>query len=103
MSLLASRIKERTTMLPFAALDRLFNRICRRLHLLRLELPEKVDQHSTGTFPDVRASFAAAGQTFDVIGSDIQKRSAGLILAGGTLVSIVMPTKARPADGLAVD
>src|SRR5262249_23382384 len=34
---------------------------------------------------------------------DIQKRSAGLIRAGGILVSIVGPTEARPADGLAVD
>src|SRR5438552_637756 len=40
---------------------------------------------------------------FDVIGGDIQKRSAGLIRAGGTLVSIVGPPEARPADGLAVD
>src|SRR4051812_35599277 len=40
---------------------------------------------------------------FDVIGGDIQKRSAGLIRAGGTLVTIAGPTKARPADGLAVD
>src|SRR3954468_3556000 len=40
---------------------------------------------------------------FDVIGGDIQKRSAGLIRAGGTLVTIVGPTEARPADGLAVD
>ncbi len=40
---------------------------------------------------------------FDVIGGDIQKRSAGLIRAGGTLVSIVGPTEARPADGLAID
>ena len=40
---------------------------------------------------------------FDVIGGDIQKRSAGLVRAGGTLVSIVGPTEARPADGLAVD
>jgi NADPH:quinone reductase-like Zn-dependent oxidoreductase len=40
---------------------------------------------------------------FYVIGGDIQKRSAGLIRAGGTLVSIVGPTAARPADGLAVD
>src|SRR5205085_5783526 len=40
---------------------------------------------------------------FDVIGGDIQKRSAGLIRAGGTLVSIVGPPDARPADGLAVD
>src|SRR5262249_54153021 len=39
---------------------------------------------------------------FDVIGGDIGKRSAGLIRAGGTLVSIVGPTEARPADGLAV-
>src|SRR6187397_3416923 len=40
---------------------------------------------------------------FDVIGGDITKRSAGLIRAGGTLVSIVGPTEARPADGLVVD
>src|SRR6201998_2055948 len=40
---------------------------------------------------------------FDVIGGDIQKRSARLISGRGTLVSIVGPTEARPADGLAVD
>jgi NADPH:quinone reductase-like Zn-dependent oxidoreductase len=40
---------------------------------------------------------------FDVIGGDIQKRSAGLIRAGGTLVTIVGPAEARQADGPAVD
>jgi NADPH:quinone reductase-like Zn-dependent oxidoreductase len=40
---------------------------------------------------------------FDVIGGDIQKRSAGLIRAGGTLVTVVGPPEARPASGLAVD
>jgi NADPH:quinone reductase-like Zn-dependent oxidoreductase len=40
---------------------------------------------------------------FDVIGGDIQNRSATLIRAGGTLVTIVGPAEARPADGLAVD
>src|SRR5437879_5935396 len=40
---------------------------------------------------------------FDVIGGDIQKRSAGLVRAGGTLVTIVGPAEARPADGLAID
>jgi NADPH:quinone reductase-like Zn-dependent oxidoreductase len=40
---------------------------------------------------------------FDVIGGDIGKRSARLIRTGGTLVSIVGPPEARPADGLAVD
>src|SRR5262249_52311412 len=39
----------------------------------------------------------------DGIGGDIGKRSAGLIRAGGTLVSIVGPAEARPANGLAVD
>jgi NADPH:quinone reductase-like Zn-dependent oxidoreductase len=38
----------------------------------------------------------------DVIGGDIENRSAGLIRAGGTLVSIVGPAEARPVDGLAV-
>jgi NADPH:quinone reductase-like Zn-dependent oxidoreductase len=40
---------------------------------------------------------------FDVIGGDIQRRSAGLIRAGGALVSVVGPPEARPADGSAVD
>src|SRR4029079_9677970 len=40
---------------------------------------------------------------FDVIGGDIQKRSADLIRAGGTLVTIVGPPEARPTDGLAID
>ena len=33
---------------------------------------------------------------FDVIGGDIQKRSAALIKAGGTLVSVVGPVEAHP-------
>ena len=40
---------------------------------------------------------------FDVLGGDIAKRSARLIRAGGTLVTITGPTEARPADGLTVD
>jgi NADPH:quinone reductase-like Zn-dependent oxidoreductase len=40
---------------------------------------------------------------FDLIGGDIGKRSATLVRSGGTLVSIVGPPEARPADGLAVD
>src|SRR5262249_15989440 len=40
---------------------------------------------------------------FDVFGGDIAKRSAGLIRAGGTLVTITGPTEARPANGLAID
>ena len=40
---------------------------------------------------------------FDVIGGDIQKRSAGLIRAGGTLVTVTGPPEARPAEGLAID
>ena len=40
---------------------------------------------------------------FDVIGGDIGKRSAGLIRAGGTLVTITGPTEARPSGGLTID
>jgi NADPH:quinone reductase-like Zn-dependent oxidoreductase len=40
---------------------------------------------------------------FDLIGGDIGKRSARLVRAGGTLVSIVGPSEARPFDGLAID
>ncbi|MBV8826636.1 MAG: NADP-dependent oxidoreductase [Hyphomicrobiales bacterium] len=39
----------------------------------------------------------------DGIGGEIGKRSAGLVRAGGTLVSIVGPVEARPEGGLAVD
>ncbi|UOQ90573.1 NADP-dependent oxidoreductase [Agromyces endophyticus] len=40
---------------------------------------------------------------FDVIGGDIQRRSAALIRPSGTLVTIVAPPEARPVDGLAID
>jgi NADPH:quinone reductase-like Zn-dependent oxidoreductase len=40
---------------------------------------------------------------FDLIGGDVGKRSARLVRAGGTLVSIVGPVEAQPADGLVVD
>ena len=40
---------------------------------------------------------------FDAVGGDIQRRSAALIRAGGTLVTVVGPPKARPDDGLAID
>ena len=52
---------------------------------------------------DVLEDVGRVNLVFDVIGGDIGKRSAGLIRAGGTLVSIVGPPEARPADGLAVD
>src|SRR5262245_21737910 len=45
----------------------------------------------------------AVDVVFDVIGGDVQARSAALIKPGGTLVSVVGPVAARPADGLAVD
>jgi len=52
---------------------------------------------------DVLEDVGGIDLVFDVIGGDIQKRSAGLIRAGGTLVSVVGPVEARPAGGLAVD
>jgi NADPH:quinone reductase-like Zn-dependent oxidoreductase len=52
---------------------------------------------------DVLEDVGRVDLVFDVIGGDIQKRSAGLIRAGGRLVSVVGPTEARPTDGLAVD
>lgn len=39
----------------------------------------------------------------DLIGGDIQRRSAALIRSGGTLVSVVGPVEARPDHGLAID
>jgi NADPH:quinone reductase-like Zn-dependent oxidoreductase len=40
---------------------------------------------------------------FDLIGGDIGKRSARLVRSGGTLVSIVGPSEARPDEGRAID
>ncbi|HWK78215.1 NADP-dependent oxidoreductase [Microbacterium sp.] len=40
---------------------------------------------------------------FDVIGGDIQRRSAALVKPGGTLVTVVAPPESRPVDGLAID
>jgi NADPH:quinone reductase-like Zn-dependent oxidoreductase len=52
---------------------------------------------------DVLEDIGAIDLVFDVIGGDIGKRSAGLVRAGGTLVSVVGPAEVRPTDGLAVD
>jgi NADPH:quinone reductase-like Zn-dependent oxidoreductase len=43
-----------------------------------------------------------ADVVFDVIGGDTLDRSAALVRAGGTLVTIVMPPKVQPKDGWAV-
>ncbi|WP_448701380.1 NADP-dependent oxidoreductase [Mucilaginibacter sp. AW1-3] len=40
---------------------------------------------------------------FDVLGGDIAKRSAGLIRAGGTLVTVTGASEARPTGGLVND
>jgi NADPH:quinone reductase-like Zn-dependent oxidoreductase len=40
---------------------------------------------------------------FDLIGGNIAKRSARLVRAGGTIVSIVGPSGTQPADVLAID
>jgi NADPH:quinone reductase-like Zn-dependent oxidoreductase len=40
---------------------------------------------------------------FDLIGGDIGKRSARLVRAGGTIVSIVGPVEVRPVGGQAID
>jgi NADPH:quinone reductase-like Zn-dependent oxidoreductase len=52
---------------------------------------------------DVLEDIGGVNLVFDVIGGDIGERSAGVIRAGGTLVTIAGPTEARPADGLTVD
>jgi NADPH:quinone reductase-like Zn-dependent oxidoreductase len=59
---------------------------------------EFVDLHN-----DALEDVGGVDLVFDVIGGDIQRRSTGLIRAGGTLVSIVGPTETRPADGRTID
>jgi NADPH:quinone reductase-like Zn-dependent oxidoreductase len=45
----------------------------------------------------------AVDLVFDVFGGDIGRRSAAVVRAGGTLVSVAGPPEARPADGQAID
>ncbi|WP_163509021.1 NADP-dependent oxidoreductase [Fodinicola acaciae] len=52
---------------------------------------------------DDLADLGGVDLVFDVIGGDIQRRSASIVRPGGTLVSVVGPAEARPADGLAID
>jgi NADPH:quinone reductase-like Zn-dependent oxidoreductase len=52
---------------------------------------------------DVLEDVGGVDLIFDVIGGDLGARSAALVRAGGTLVSVVGPPAARPADGLAID
>jgi len=52
---------------------------------------------------DVLEDVSGVDLVFDVLGGEIAKRSAGVIRAGGTLVTIAGPTEARPLDGRTVD
>jgi len=52
---------------------------------------------------DVLEDVGRVDLVFDALGGDIAKRSAGLIRAGGTLVTVTGPTEARPTGGLTID
>ncbi|WFU74145.1 NADP-dependent oxidoreductase [Bradyrhizobium sp. CB2312] len=52
---------------------------------------------------DVLEDVGPVDLVFDVFGGNIGKRSAALVRAGGTLVTIAGPPEARPANGFAVD
>ena len=69
-----------------------------RQKALELGVQEFVDLDN-----DVLEDVGGVDLVFDLIGGDIGKRSARLVRSGGTLVSIVGPSEARPVDGLAVD
>jgi NADPH:quinone reductase-like Zn-dependent oxidoreductase len=52
---------------------------------------------------DALEDMSGVDLVFDIFGRDIAKRSALVIRAGGTLVTIAGPTEARPANGLTID
>jgi NADPH:quinone reductase-like Zn-dependent oxidoreductase len=52
---------------------------------------------------DAIESIEAVDLVFDVLGGDIVKRSAQVVRAGGTLVTIASPTDARPDGGWTID
>src|SRR4051812_48048890 len=58
---------------------------------------------SSSTSTDALEDAGEVDLVFDVIGGDIAQRSASLIRAGGTLVTVTGPTGARPSGGLSVD
>jgi NADPH:quinone reductase-like Zn-dependent oxidoreductase len=71
---------------------------CRRQTALDFGAQEFVDLDN-----DLLEDVGGVDLVFDVIGGDIGKRSAGLVRAGGMLVTIAGPAEARPADGLGID
>lgn len=52
---------------------------------------------------DVLEDAGKVDLVFDMIGGEVQKRSEGMVKAGGTLVSVVGPVETWPTNGLAVD
>ncbi len=52
---------------------------------------------------DVLEDIGGVDLVFDVLGGDIAKRSASVIRAGGTLVTVTGPTDVRPTGGLTID
>src|SRR3954471_8833209 len=52
---------------------------------------------------DALEDVAGVDLVFDVFGGAIGKRSAGVVRAGGTLVTVAGPPEARPANGRAID
>jgi NADPH:quinone reductase-like Zn-dependent oxidoreductase len=52
---------------------------------------------------DVLEDIGGVDLVIDVLGGDIAKRSASVIRAGGTLVTIAGPTDVRPTGGLTID
>ncbi len=52
---------------------------------------------------DVLEDVGKVDLVFDIFGGEIGKRSAGLVRAGGILVSIAGPAEVQPTDGLAID
>jgi NADPH:quinone reductase-like Zn-dependent oxidoreductase len=73
---------------------------------IAVQLAREAGARVIGTFLDLQAEkLEDAGEAdvvLDVFGGDILDRSAALVRAGGTLVSIAMPPRVRPKDGRAV-
>jgi NADPH:quinone reductase-like Zn-dependent oxidoreductase len=69
-----------------------------RAKVLELGAQEFVDLEN-----DVLEDIGGVDLVFDVLGGEIGKRSAALLRAGGTLVSIVGPLETKPAAGRAID
>ena len=93
-------------MVPYVAVARLERRACLigtgRANVRQMALDFGAQEFIDLEY-DALEDIGEVDLVFDVMGGDIANRSAGLIRAGGRLVTVTGPTEARPSGGRTID